>query len=152
MINVPMRVLIAEDDENDALLIQRAIQKVNPAATYYVVHDGAEAIAYLRGDGRYANRQKFHFPRVLITDLKMPKMDGFQVLAWLHQHPECNIIPKIVLSASNLTADVIKAYQLGANAFFCKPPNLDRLIQLVELHFRYWSEAELPPDSIQKCA
>ncbi len=147
-----MQVLIAEDDENDALLLKRAIKRVNPAATFYLVSDGNEAMLYLKGDGKYGERDKFPFPRVLITDLKMPRMDGFELLHWLHDHPDCNVIPKIVLSASNIERDVIRAYQLGANIFFKKPASFDDLIAMIELNFRVWTAAELPPDNIEKCA
>jgi CheY-like chemotaxis protein len=146
-----MRVLIAEDDENDALLIRRAIGKVDPAATYWTVPDGEQAIAYLKGDGEFGDRTKYPFPRVVITDLKMPRKDGFELLGWIQSHPDCNVIPKIVLSASNIPGDVIKAYQLGANAFFRKPSTSDHLVQIVALHFRFWSAAELPPDNIERC-
>src|SRR4051794_7914425 len=116
-----MRVLIAEDDEDEATLLSRAILKVNPESTFYIVRDGGEAIAFLKGEGKYCDRSQFPFPRVLITDLKMPKVDGFELLGWLHDHPECNVIPKIVFSASAIETDVIEAYKLGANVFFQKP-------------------------------
>ena len=149
--NVKIRVLIAEDDENDALLLRKAIHKIDPSATFYIVDNGEEARAYMKGDGKYGDRNKYPFPRVLITDLKMPRLDGFELLAWLKDHPDCNVIPKIVLSASNLTEDIIKAYQLGANIYFKKPNKYDDLIALVDLNFRLWSLGELPPDTIGKC-
>lgn len=149
--NVKIRVLIAEDDENDAFLLRRAIAKVDPLATFHIVDNGADAIAYMKGDGKYADRDKYPFPRVLITDLKMPKFNGFELLAWLLEHPDCNVIPKVVLSASNQTEDIVKAYQLGANIYFKKPGRYEELVTFVELNFRMWSLAELPPDDIKKC-
>lgn len=144
-------MLIAEDDENDALLLERAIRRIDPDATFYIVHDGFEAIQYMKGEGKYANREVYPFPRVLITDLKMPKKNGFELLEWLQKHPDCNVIPKIVVSASNVVSDVVKAYQLGANCYFQKPSTFEELLEFVTLNFRFWTAAQLPPDNIVQC-
>ena len=151
-VNAPIHVLIAEDDENDALLLRRAIARVDPAAAFHIVPDGQDAVDYLRGVGQYANRAQFPFPRVLITDLKMPKMTGFDLLGWLQGHPECNVIPKIVFSASNIAEDVIRAYQLGANIYFRKPASFDSLLEIAELNFRIWANAELPAKIVERCS
>lgn len=141
-----MTLLMVEDDESDAFLLQKAFLRVDQNATIHIVPDGKEAIAYLKGEGIYSDRTKYAFPRVLITDLKMPRMNGFELLAWLKNHPECNVIPTIVFSASRLPPDVTKAYQLSANAFFQKPTDFDRLVELIELNFRFWRAAEVPLD------
>jgi CheY-like chemotaxis protein len=151
-VKLEIQVLIAEDNRDEALLVRRAISKVDPAASFFIVSDGREAMQYLKGDGEFKDRAKFPFPRVLILDLKMPVMDGFELMDWLLKHPDCNVIPKIVLSASNLTEDVIKAYQLGANIFFQKPSDYNELVAIIELNFRIWSLAELPPNNIMACS
>jgi CheY-like chemotaxis protein len=138
-------ILIVEDDPNDTFLLKRAFQKTGISLPMHHCCDGAEAMEYLRGDGQYADRQKFPFPRVLITDLKMPRSNGFDLLEWLKNHPECNLIPKIVLSASADLGDVTKAYQLGANCYFQKPSEFDELCNIVELANRFWLKAVLPP-------
>jgi CheY-like chemotaxis protein len=74
----------------------------------------------------------------------MPRCSGFDLLRWLHDHPDCNLIPKIVLSASAEPADVKLAYQLGANCYFTKPPNFDKLVEFVKLAHDFWSTANLP--------
>jgi CheY-like chemotaxis protein len=137
-------ILVAEDNVDETFLLKRAFQKNGIDLPVHISPDGEDAMAYLKGEGHYRDRTKFPFPRVLITDLKMPKKDGFEVLAWLQNHPECNLIPKIVLSASSEESDVNKAYQLGANCYFTKPSSFDELCNLVALANKFWLTAELP--------
>ena len=138
-------ILVAEDDPNDTLLLKRAFKKNGVEMPVHVCADGEEAMEYLRGVGKYADREQYPFPRVLITDLKMPRCSGFDLLGWLRDHPECNLIPKIVLSASAEEQDVVKAYQLGANCYFQKPSTFDGLCEVVRLAHTFWSRAALPP-------
>ena len=140
----PLVILVAEDDENDVFLLKRAFKKLGIAMPCYVCGDGVEAMAYLKGEGRFADRVAHPFPRALITDLKMPRCSGFDLLRWLHEHPECNLIPKIVLSASAEPADVKLAYQLSANCYFTKPANFNKLVDFVKLAHAFWSTANLP--------
>lgn len=137
-------MLVAEDDENDSFLLGRAFKKIGITMPVHVCRDGAQAISYLRGEGEFADRAKFPFPRVLITDLKMPKCSGFDLLRWLQEHPECNMIPKMVLSASAEAKDVILAYQLGANAYFKKPATFEKLVEIIKTAHDFWDKAELP--------
>jgi CheY-like chemotaxis protein len=139
-----LMILVAEDDENDIFLLERAFKKVGVGMPSHICRDGAEAMAYLKGEGKFSDRATYPFPRVLITDLKMPKCGGMDLLRWLHEHPECNLIPKIVLSASAEPSDVKLAYQLGANCYFRKPTRFDDLVRLVELAQTFWTTAELP--------
>lgn len=140
----PLVILVAEDDENDSFLLQRAFRKVGLGMPAYVCRDGAEAMAYLKAEGEFADRIKYPFPRVLITDLKMPKCSGFDLLEWLKGHPNCNLIPKIVLSASAEQSDIKRAYELGANCYFKKPTAFDDLLELVKYAQQFWFAAELP--------
>jgi len=137
--------LVVEDDENDVFLLQRAFKKTGLNLPVHACRDGADAMSYLKGEGKYSDRSTYPFPRVLITDLKMPRCSGFDLLRWLHEHPECNLIPKIVLSASAAMEDVKLAYQLGANCYFRKPVKADELIELVTVAQTFWMKAELPP-------
>ena len=137
-------ILVAEDDENDAYMLKRAFEKNGITMPVHICGDGEMVMAYLRGEGKFADRNAYPFPRAIITDLKMPRCSGFDVLKWLQEHPECNLIPKIVLSASNQPADVVKAYQLGANAYFTKPSTIAELCQIVELVYKFWTVAEIP--------
>src|ERR1043166_925883 len=130
-------ILIAEDDENDIEMLRSSIRQVNVPNPIQVVRDGAQAIDYLCGNGRYEDRIKYPFPGALFLDLKLPKLSGFEVLQWLKENEECKVIPVIVLSASGLERDVTKAYQMGANSYIVKPSTLGELRDLVDLAFRF---------------
>jgi CheY-like chemotaxis protein len=138
-------ILVAEDDPNDTLLLKRAFTKNNIDLPVHVCVDGQDAMDYLKGCLRYEDRDRFPFPRVLITDLKMPRCSGFDLLAWLQSHPDCNLIPKIVLSASDQEQDVIRAYELGVNCYFRKPGTFAELCDLVRVASEFWTRAVLPP-------
>src|SRR5436190_8259903 len=118
-------ILIAEDDSNDVMLIELAIRKNGITSPVRVVRDGEEAIEYLEGKGAYADRQKFPLPTVIITDVKMPRRSGLEVVEWVRQHPQYGIIPVLMLSGSRIEHDVVTAYRLGANTYFTKPSTLD---------------------------
>ena len=137
-------ILIAEDDENDVIILERALRQAGFTNPFHVCRDGTEVVAYFRREGEFADRVRFPFPRLLITDLKMPKMDGLQVLKWLYEHPECNVIPRIVLTASQQISDIQQAYKWGANSYLAKPGSYQRLIQMLKLLFEYWEMCEMP--------
>ena len=140
----PLVILVAEDDPNDALLLQRAFGKNGIDLPVHTSSDGADAIAYLQGAGPYADREKYPFPRAIITDLKMPRCSGFELLEWLDTHPECGVIPVIVLSASAEDRDVKRCFQLGANCYFQKPSNFAELCDLVKINHQFWTHSKLP--------
>lgn len=142
--NETLPILIAEDDENDALILQRALRKVGFNNPFHISPTGTDAVRYLKGEERYSNREVHRFPRILFTDIKMPEMDGFELLHWLRSNPECSIIPTIVLSASQLDSDVTRAYQLGANSYIAKPPDFDQLVVVLRLVFDYWQMCQKP--------
>ena len=137
-------ILIAEDDENDAIILERALRKVGVENPFHFCRDGIEVLEYLRGEGPYHDRVNFPFPRVLITDLKMPKMGGLEILKWLHLHTECNVIPKIVFTASKQASDIQEAYKFGANSYLVKPGGYERLTEMLKLFFDYWNMCKQP--------
>src|SRR6266446_3785564 len=94
-------VLLAEDDPDDVLLAQIAFEKARLANPLQVVRDGEEAIAYLQGEGRYGDRHCFPLPMLLLLDLKMPRVNGFQVLEWLREHPRLYRLPVAVMTSSD---------------------------------------------------
>src|SRR5256885_235495 len=110
-------VLLAEDDPDDILLTQIAFEKARLANPLQVVRDGEEAIAYLKGDGKYANRERFPKPILLLLDLKMPKVNGFQVLEWLRTQPGLAALPVAIMTSSDHDPDVTRAYGLGADSY-----------------------------------
>ena len=129
-------VLVADDDENDVFLLRIAFQKAGLPHTLIHVWDGEEAINYLRRKtSRNANQTK---PKLLLLDLKMPRVDGFDVLRWLQACPETNSLPVVVLSSSTLPADKKKAKDLGAKDYFVKPSSIDELMTLVRALHERW--------------
>lgn len=109
------------------------------------VHNGEEAVLYLRGKGQFSDRSKYPLPNVVLTDLNMPGMDGFELLQWLRRNPQYSIIPAIVYSSSHLEQDVCKAYSLGANSYIAKPTSIHDMVEILRLIYEYWSRCECPP-------
>lgn len=137
-------LLLIEDDPNDRLITQSVLQKVGTDYMLQIVRNGQEGIDYLDGVGQYSDRRRFPFPSVLITDLKMPLLDGFGVLEHIKIHPQWSIIPTIVLSASQDTDDIQRAYQLGANSYVLKPQGYEELSDLLLKSLGYWKACEIP--------
>jgi CheY-like chemotaxis protein len=138
MANEESPILIAEDDENDAILLRRAIQKTNVKNPIKIVGDGELAIEYLSN----AEKRIVPVPAFLITDLKMPRKNGFEILEWRRNNPKSILVPIVVWSSSKNLEDVERAYRLGANTYFAKPPTLPGLEQLIARIFAYWIDSE----------
>src|SRR5262245_26034988 len=115
-----------------------------------VVEDGEEAIKYLRGEGMYADRETYPFPTVILSDLKMPRMSGFELLRWVREHPECSVIPTLLFTSSAVPSDIKEAYQLGANAYMVKPRDHKEFEEFLRLTCQYWKRCERPA-ALQKC-
>ncbi len=131
-------ILLVEDDPNDVLLIKRAFEKAGVANPLSVVSSGEEAISYLRGEGKYADRREYPLPVIILLDLKMPRMNGFEFLEWLRAEPEFRRLIVVVLTSSGEAPDINRAYDMGANSYLVKPVQMDDLIRIVkELHL-YW--------------
>ncbi len=131
-------VLLAEDDENDVLLMKRAFVKARLANPLQVVRNGDEAIKYLEGSSQYNDRHQFPFPCLLLLDLKMPKKGGFEVLQWIRSNPEVRRLIVVILTASNQTPDINRGYELGANSYLVKPPDMDTLLEMLRTVQGYW--------------
>ena len=140
-------ILLAEDDSNDVLLIQRAFQKAGLRNILKVARDGEQAINYLSGKGIYSNREQYPLPFLLLLDLKMPGTDGFEVLEWLRNEPQLKRLLVVVLTSSNLQSDVDRAYELGANSYLVKPVSFDEMVHLIQRFEAYWSEINRTPSS-----
>ena len=130
--------LLVEDDEDQVLLVQRAFQRANIVNPLHVVRSGQEAMVYLEGAGPYANRDEFPLPKLILLDLKMPGISGFDVLRWIRQQPALRATRVVVLTASNQIRDVNLAYQLGANSFLVKPVDFDDFVRLSQAIQGYW--------------
>ena len=140
-------ILVAEDDTTDAFLLKRTFAKVEVPARLHFVRDGQEAIDYLSGQGSFADRQRHPIPNLFLSDLKMPRLDGFQVLDWLRRQPGLKRMPVVILSSSNEPRDVNRAYDLGVNSYLIKPHSVERLTDLVHRLHLYWLETNSNPDS-----
>src|ERR1051326_182721 len=112
-------ILLVEDEENDVLLMQRALNRAAVVNPVHVAHNGREAIDYFEGADRFANRKEFPLPCLVLLDLKLPYVMGLDILKWIRQQPEMATIV-IILSSSAARADIAAAYRLGANGFLVK--------------------------------
>jgi CheY-like chemotaxis protein len=135
------RVLIAEDDPSDVFLLQRAFAAAEVPATLHVVRDGQEAIDYLEGQDGFSDRSTYPLPDLILLDLKMPRMNGFDVLGWLRQKPGLKRLLVTVLTSSDQPKDINRAYDLGANSYLVKPHGSNDLTELVKRVQRYWLES-----------
>lgn len=131
-------ILLAEDNEDHVLLTRRAFKQAGLVNPLFVVEDGEEAIAYLNGDGKFANRNEYPLPTLLLLDLKMPRKDGFDVLEWIRRQPMLAALRVVVLTTSDRIHDVNRAYQLGANSFLTKPVDFRDFVQLSSAIKGYW--------------
>ena len=139
MNNNQFTVLLVEDDLNDIFLVKRAFRTAHIPNPLQVVTDGEEAIAYLRGEGKYADRSSHPLPRLMVMDIKMPRRTGFEVLEWVKgSHGPLRRIPVIIVSSSDNPADINQAYELGANAYMVKPMNYRAVEHLFESITHYW--------------
>ena len=133
------QILVADDDADDAEEIMLVLQNAgltNPVAT---VADGEETVAYLQGEGPFADREKFPLPSILFLDLKMPRRNGLEVLDWLRQQPQLTNMLIVVLSGYDNPTDVSRAYQLGAHTFLTKPIKPEDVDRLRKTFYRYWT-------------
>ena len=133
-------VLYAEDDENDAFLMQRAFRQAGVINTLHIVSSGSAAIEYLNGSGEFANREKFPLPALVLLDLKLGGESGFEVLTWIRARPSTVSVPVVVVTSSNQDSDMQLAYRTGANGYLIKPGKPDGLLEMVRGIKDYWLE------------
>jgi CheY-like chemotaxis protein len=131
-------VLLAEDDENDIELLKRAFKQTHVENPLQIVRDGEEAIEYLKGEGKFSERQKYPLPTLVLLDLKMPRKDGFEVLRWIREQPSLKALRVLVLTTSSDIRDVTKAYKLGANSFLVKTLDIQDFGALVSQIKNCW--------------
>ncbi len=124
-------VLYAENDENDAFLMNLCWRRAEMTQRLEVVADGQEAIHYLSGEGPYADREAFPFPALLLLDLSMPRCSGLEVLAWVRARPEFAALPVLIVSMSNQEKDQSEAARLGADGYFVKPVGMRGFVETI---------------------
>ena len=141
----PLIILHVEDDPNDVLLVQRALQKANSLFEVRSVTDGDRALDYLRGVQAYADRERFPFPQLVLLDLKMPRKSGLEVLSWIRSQPNLRRLLVIVFTSSKHDQDIKRAYDLGANSYLVKPVGFEALVQTVKQLCDYWGALNQAP-------
>lgn len=141
-------ILMADDDEDDRLLAEDAIEESPLENPIYFVENGQQLLDYLRGKGKYADREAYPMPGLVLLDLNMPGMDGSTALAEIRNDPNLRHTPVVVLTTSNSHIDVLQTYKLGANSFITKPVEFDDLVMVLESLGRYWFHAVRIPDPV----
>jgi len=139
-------ILLVEDREDDIALVRKAFDQALLTNPLKVLRDGEEAIAYLAGEGQYADRREHPLPWLVLLDLKMPRVDGFEVLKWIRGHAELKSLVVIVLTVSDQVRDVNRAYALGANSFMVKPSDFENAVRMTRVIHEHWLHfGRVPP-------
>ena len=138
-------ILHAEDNSDDSLLIDRAFRKVGLPVTRSVVEDGAQAIAYLKGEGKYADRHAHPLPTLALLDIKMPRYSGLEVLEWIRSQNKFVALPVLMLTSSRNLDDVRRAYELGVNAYLTKAVEYDELQDTIRTLSMFWLKKNILP-------
>jgi CheY-like chemotaxis protein len=147
----PVIFLMAEDDDDDRLLVTEAFRESRMANSLNFVTDGVELLQYLRGQGNYADPVSFPTPDVILLDLNMPRKDGREALAEIKADPELRNIPVVVLTTSKSEEDVEHTYDMGVAGYITKPTTFAKLVEVVRVLGKYWFEtATLPNDDAKK--
>jgi two-component system response regulator len=140
-----IEMLLVDDNPDDLELALRALRKASLGNRVHVARDGVEALDFIFGTGGHAARGRLAGPKVVLLDLKLPKVDGLEVLRRLKGDERTRPIPVVVLSSSSEQRDVVEAYRLGVNSYIVKPVNSDEFTALVRDVGRYWLTQNLPP-------
>jgi CheY-like chemotaxis protein len=147
-VNKHQPILIAEDNSDDVLLLQLALRKCNCTCQTLVVHAGDDAIQYLKGEGPFTDRAQFPLPGLILLDLHMPRVDGFEVLTWLRGEPNLRHLPVVVLAGCSYLHEVQRAYELGANSFLGKPADPGELATTLKSVIDFWLRPSAAPAPI----
>ncbi len=140
-------IMLVDDDEDDALLIQLAFVKARLVRPLLVLDRAREAMDYFLGHGRYQDREKYPLPDLVLLDLKMPEMDGFEFLRWLRAQPSFGGTRVTVMSGLESKEHIDQAYAAGANAYLIKPEELSKMVEVSRALCRYWLQTNRAPNS-----
>jgi two-component system, response regulator len=142
-----VEILLVEDNETDAELTIRALKRKNLTNKLVWVKDGAEALEFLFATGPYSDRSKEGLPRLILLDLRMPKVDGLEVLQRIKADEKTRKIPVVVLTSSKEDKDIVESYKLGVNSYVSKPVEFDEFTQAISTLGLYWMLLNKPPES-----
>ncbi len=149
MTEKPIEILLVEDNPGDVELTRHALRKHNLGNRIEVVRDGAEALDFIFCIGAYAGRSIEDSPRLILLDLKLPKVDGLEVLQRLKSDPRTRKIPVVVLTSSREERDIVESYQLGANSYIVKPVDFEQFTEAVRQLGLYWLLFNQPPNDLR---
>jgi CheY-like chemotaxis protein len=138
-------ILLVDDSEDDRLIMRRAFRGAGVPTPVFMVGGGEEAIDFLSGTGKYSNRNDFPMPALVLLDIKMPGMDGLDVLRWIRVQPDLQTLRVVMLTSSNDPVDARTAYRFGANSFLTKSPDWERLVEIARSLEIYCSQATSSP-------
>lgn len=138
-------ILLVEDNPDDVELTRRALDESKVANKLVVVRDGVEALQYLFREDAYAGRDAADLPEVVLLDLKLPKIDGLEVLRRIRADERTRILPVVVLTSSNAERDIVESYALGANSYIRKPVEFERFVEATKTLGLYWLVLNEPP-------
>lgn len=139
-IDVRRSMLLVEDNEDDVFLMERALKRAGIGNPLKIVHDGEAAISYLSGAGVFQNRIEFPLPFIVFLDLKLPYLNGFEVLSWIRSQKGLENLIVVVMTSSAEKRDHDRAYALGARSYLVKPPTAEMLLELVQSLESFWSK------------
>ena len=145
-------ILLVDDNAEDAELIRGTLERAWGAAPVMWVRTGEEALAYLKGEGGYANRKTFPFPKLVMIDLGSPGVSGWGVLAWLRREPRFVGLPVVVVTGSNLQRQIQMAYEMGANSFVVKRPEMGGFLSDMREVAKYWLDVCALPEAARSGA
>lgn len=140
-----LEILLIEDNLNDAELAIRALKKNNLAKNILHLSDGEEALDFICAKGKYADRDQSKTPKLILLDLKLPKVDGFEVLKTIRENEPSKLLPVVILSSSGEERDVLECYKLGVNSYVVKPVAFDTFVETVYNLGKYWLQSNLTP-------
>ena len=138
-------ILLADDQEDDVFLTKEALVRAQVLNPLYVVADGTEAIQYLEGSGKFGNRNEYPLPDLLLLDLNMPRLNGFDVIRWVRAHPTLSNLRIVVQSSSDLDLDINKAHELGANAYMVKTGDFHTYCAAMRTTISFWLQLTRSP-------
>ncbi len=145
MTGEPVEILLVEDNPNDVEMTLRSLQKNNVSNRVHVARDGAEALDFIFGRGAYHGRSLKEGPKVILLDLKLPKVDGLEVLRQIKHDEQARKVPVVILTSSKEERDIVESYQLGVNSYIVKPVDFTQFTEAVRQLGLYWILLNQPP-------